>query len=344
MKPPEITVGFRAAGRGRLLLLLLLGFSVSRPPAARAAEAEAEAAYLRDGAVEAVRLRYGRAEEIERDLKEIGRSWRIYPSVRFLRYGFPAGDEALLLFGETGEVRTARMIAEHLDGFYSPAPAAALPLISRVPLEFSSPERIRKELLEISRSAGLNWEKGDFLIFPPGRRGGLFFLGPAEEARKVGEVTRELDLPRRSGPVDLGLASWHAVRRDFFNHFTTVFTLAVSALALVLLHFALVKIPGLGRRYERWFTLIWTRLLDNVRGRDFALEVIRKIADTAIVAAEKETPPPLSSGGERSRPAGGESPLRISRRLLRFRGLDPDDPEVKFALEKFLAARRRAKE
>ena len=106
-------------------------------------------------------------------------------------------------------------------------------------------------------------------------------------------------------------------------------TYVSAALLLLLVHFILVKLPFLGRIYERWFTLIWTKILDNVRGRDFAYEVIKSLIRTAVLSTEQSARRDKACGLAVSAAEKKSRALSVSRDLLRFRGFNPDDPQIK---------------
>ncbi len=289
--------------------------------------------------VEMVELENAAPDEIEAALKAFTRQWQLFPSLQFLASPAPsAGRKLLFLRGYADEVALARKIAEYLDGFY-PAPSARLAL-SRLPLEHVAAPEMRKKLLALSAVADLGWTPDRFLVFPSGSGGSLFFRGSGPEADEVREVKEELDQPRYSTALDLLAGFWRGFRRDFSTHFLTVTTYVVSALLLLLLHFLLVKTPWLGKRYERFFTLIWTKVLDNIKGRDFAFEVIKSIAETAVESAEQSTRAG-EEGGLRAAGEGGKKvrALAIARGLLVYRGFNPDDPQVKRVVEDLIEAK-----
>jgi len=88
-----------------------------------------------------------------------------------------------------------------------------------------------------------------------------------------------------------------------------------------------------GKFYQRWFTLIWTRLIDDVKGRGFAFEVIKSLAETAVEAVEQES---LAAGKNNKSderiltgPSKKARALVIVRELLIYRGFNPEDPQIK---------------
>ena len=129
---------------------------------------------------------------------------------------------------------------------------------------------------------------------------------------------------------------------DIGDNVITISTYVISALLLLFLHFLLIKIPGIGKVYERWFTLIWTKLLDGIKGKDFALEVIREITETAVLSSEQYSLAEIKSGRKTKTditPAEKkERALRIARQLLSYRGFNPDDPQIKRVVDDIIEA------
>lgn len=281
--------------------------------------------------VEMVTLRQADPARIRENLTLLNRSWGLFPSLQYLELPVPESDgELLFLRGRKDEVARAARIAEAMDRFYPPPPAAQ-PL-TPVPLGHLRGTAMRHQLLSLARASGLELAPGQLLVFPPGPGGSLFFRGPAPEARQLRDLTAELDQPRHGSWRDLAAAFTGAFRRDLSSSFLTVATYAASALLLLVLHFLLSRIPGLGKKYQRWFTLIWTRLIHDVKGRDFAYEVIRDLARTAAASVEQSSRRPLGAAGSPDGPGQPErkksQALAIARDLLAFRGFDPEDPEI----------------
>lgn len=276
-------------------------------------------------------LRQADPARIRENLALINRNWGLFPSLQYLELPVPESDgELLFLRGRKAEVEQAARIAEAMDRFYPPPPVAQ-PLIP-VPLVHLRGTAMREQLLALARSSGLELTPGQLLVFPPGPGGSLFFRGPAPEARQLRDLTAELDQPRHGTWRDLAAAFTGAFRRDLSSSFLTVATYAASALLLLVLHFLLSRIPWLGKKYQRWFTLIWTRLIHDVKGRDFAYDVIRDLARTAAVSAEQSFRRPLGAAAPPDQPGEAERKksraMAIARDLLAFRGFDPDDPEI----------------
>lgn len=311
-----------------LLLMLLPGYSSGEETGMDAA-GETAAAY--DRTVSLVALRNAPPARIREYLLLINRSWGLFPSLQFLEFPVPeGGSELLLLRGREEEVREAARIAEALDRLY---PSAAEPEpLAPVPLAHLGGPTMREKLLALARSAGLALQPEQLLVFPPGSSGSLFFRGPAAEAKQVRELKAELDQPRHGSPADLWSGFYREFRKDLSASFLAVATYAASALILLCLHFLLGRVPWLGKIYGRWFTLIWTRLIHDVRGRDFAYEVIKKLVETAVDSVEQLSRRPLATAGSPAVPVSPETKksraMAIARDLLVFRGFDPDDPEI----------------
>ena len=267
--------------------------------------------------------RFAPAAAVRESLLAVNRTWGIFPSVRAYVFAPAAGSPGLLILrGEKDDLLLARDVAAALDELG--VPASLVP----IPLEWRRAAAVKGDLIAISRASGVGWSEDDFTVFPAGGRGELFFRGEEEEAEKVRELAARLDQAEHAAPADVGLSFLRLFRKDLVSHFLTVSTLAASALLLVLFHFLLSRVPLLGRAYERWFTLVWTKLLDNVRGRDFAYEVLKDLVRTAVLSAEgaareeKPAGPSLAPAGLKDRA------LASARELLRFRGFDPDDPRI----------------
>ncbi len=281
--------------------------------------------------VEMVILRRAEPARIRENLSLLNRTWGIFPSLQYLELSVPESDgELLFLRGRKDEVARAARIAEGMDRFYPPPPEPR-PL-APIPLSHLRGTAMRPKLLSLADASGLELADDQLLVFPPGPAGSLFFRGPAPEARQLRELTAELDQPRHGSWRDLAAAFTGAFRRDLSSSFLTVATYAASALLLLVLHFILSRVPWLGRKYQRWFTLIWTRLIHDVKGRDFAYDVIRDLARTAAVSVEQSSRRPPGAAGSPEPPGQPEikksRAMAIARDLLAFRGFDPDDPET----------------
>ncbi len=324
------------------LIPLLLSLSAGFSPAVEEVPGRIElpeTAY--DRTVALVALRRAGTERIRENLALLHRNWGIFPTLQYLE--LPVGEdggELLFLRGRQEEVARAARIAEEMDRFY-PDPADPVTL-SPIPLGHLSGSSMRNQLLALSRAAGLELEPEQLLLFPPGSGASLFFRGPAPEAKRLGELKAELDQARHGSAVDLWSGFSGRFRRDLFNHFLTVSTYAASALLLLCLHFLLGWIPWLGKRYQRWFTLIWTRLIQDIKGRDFAYEVLKSLAETAVDSVEQASRRPLGSGAGPEIPESSERKksraMAVARDLAAFRGYNPDDPEVKRLLSDLVEA------
>ncbi len=311
------------------LFLLLPGFA---PGEETGMDFSGEPAAASDRTVSLVALRNASPERIREYLLLINRNWGLFPSLQFLEFPVPeGGGELLLLRGRQEEAEEAVRIAEELDRLY-PSPAEPEPL-APVPLAHLGGPAMREKLLALARAAGLALEPEQLLVFPPGSSGSLFFRGPAAEAKQVRDLKAELDQPRYGSPSDLWSGFYREFRKDLSANFLAVTTYAASALLLLCLHFLLGRVPWLGKRYQQWFTLIWTHLIHDVRGRDFAYEVIKRLVETAVDSVEQLSRRPLAAAVPPAVPVSPETKksraMAIARDLLVFRGFDPDDPEIK---------------
>ena len=299
---------------------------VSSPPAAAAPPG----AY--DRITIPVRLNNASPARIEEALVLLNRNWGIFPSIQYLRFPIPGGGpELLFLRGRNEEVESARRIAEQLDGL-CPDEEVAGP-VTPLPLANLSACSMREKILAISGEAGLGLGPEQLIIFPEKSGGSLFFQGSPSAASQVREIKKELDQPRHESVTDLISGFLRSFREDLSVHFLTVSTYAASAIILLIIHFVLIHIPWVGKFYQRWFTLIWTRLIDDVKGRGFAFEVIKELAETAVEAVEQESRGAVKTNKSSETILTGSSKkdraLSIARELLIYRGFNPDDPQIK---------------
>jgi hypothetical protein len=279
-----------------------------------------------------VRLNNASPARIEEALILLNRNWGIFPSIQYLRFPMPGGGpELLFLRGRNEEVESARRIAEQLDVLY-PSGEVAGP-VTPLPLANLSACSMKKKILAVAGEAGLGLGPEQLIIFPEKSGGSLFFQGSPSDANQVREIKKELDQPRHESIADLISGFLRSFREDLSVHFLTVSTYAASAIILLIIHFVLIHIPWVGKFYQRWFTLIWTRLIDDVKGRGFAFEVIKSLSETAVEAVEQEsrgavktnkTSETISTGSSKKARA-----LSIARELLVYRGFNPDDPQIK---------------
>ncbi len=291
--------------------------------------------------VEIVTLKNAPPARMQQTLKAIGQKWNLFPSLQIYIFQDESAHANLLFVrGYAAEVTLAVQVTGTLDKLFPPAEEGTI--LSPLPLKYVRAPAMKKKLLELSRTTGLGWQPGQLLIFPPGPSGSLFFNGSAAAAKKAGELKTELDQSYYGSFGDLCGRFWRAFRSDVGDNVITVSTYVISALLLLLLHFLLIKIPGIGRVYERWFTLIWTKLLDGIKGKDFALEVIREITETAVISSEQYSRAEIKSGRKTKAditPAGKkERARRIARQLLAYRGFNPDDPQVKRVVDDIIEA------
>ncbi|MEA1926562.1 MAG: hypothetical protein U9N73_00020 [Candidatus Auribacterota bacterium] len=279
-----------------------------------------------------VRLNNASPAQIEEALQLLNRNWGLFPSLQYLRFSIPGGGpEVLFLRGRNEEVESARSIAENMDALYPPedevSPISSLSLVN------ISAGSMKENILSLSPRAGLGIAPEQLIVFPDKAGGSLFFRGSQSSSRQIREIKDELDRPRYESFFDLIRGFLRAFRGDISTHFLTVSTYAASALLLLLIHFILIHLPWLGRLYQRWFTLIWTRMIDDIKGRGFAFEVIKSLAETAVDAVEQESTAALkSSKTSETVPTGQMKKVRglaIARELLIYRGFNPDDPQVK---------------
>jgi len=291
---------------------------------------------LPDREVEIVVLKASSPEAVKETLAGVGARWGLFAGMDILPVTGPApGSGALLVRGREEQVDLAVRLARGLDGLLPPAAVSSR--LVPVPLEHVGPAAMKEMLLLLWERAGLPADGPRLVIFPGESRGNLFFLGSAEEAARIASLARALDEPRFAGVADNFRGFWREFRSDLERHFIALSTYLAAALALLGLHLLLTVVPGLGPIYRRWFDLVWTRLLDGIKGRDFVYEVLRRLAETAVAAARNEPfPPPSGSAGD-----GGDLRRRAlanCRELMRLRGLDPNRSDLRGLAEQFVDA------
>lgn len=321
--------------------LLLILFPVFALAVEEIPEIFGEPAIAYDRSIVLVSLRRADPVWIRENLSLLNSNWGIFPSLRYLELAIPGGDvELLFLRGRQEEVTAASRIAEAMDRIY-PDPSEMMTLFP-IPLSHLSGPSMREKLLELAPAAGLELEPGQLLLFPPGSQGSLFFRGLTSESKKLRELKTELDQARHGSAADLLSGFCGRFRQDLSAHFFTVSTYAASALLLLILHFLLCRIPWLGRQYQRWFTLIWTRLIQDVRGRDFAYDVIKNLVETAVDSVEQSSSRALGASGGPELAESSEikksRALVIARDLAAFRGYNPQDPEIKRLISDLIEA------
>jgi hypothetical protein len=192
---------------------------------------------------------------------------------------------------------------------------------------------MRDKILTLSGQVGLGLAPEQLIIFPDKTGGSLFFRGTASAVSQVREIKKELDQSRHESLSDLIFGFLRRFREDLSVHFLTVSTYAASAVLLLIIHFILIHLPWVGKFYQRWFTIIWTRLINDVKGRGFAFEVIKSLTETAVEAVEQESIAPGKNNNSSETILTGSSKkaraLVIARELLIYRGFNPDDPQIK---------------
>ncbi len=304
-----------------VLLLGLLGWPGIFPGAGAAAADEPAAAY--ETALLVVGLKSAPPEAMRDLLKSVGRRWGIFAGLEIMPVVVEGSAGGALIFrGREEETASASQLARALDGFLAPAEAETV--LTPIPLDHLSAARMKDLLLGLAASAPFVLSPGQLLIYPEGPAGGLFALGP--DAARIKTLAGALDQPRYGSTASLLGAFWRDFRADLGRHFLTLSTYLVSALVLLGLHFLLTVLPGIGTLYERSFTLVWTRLLDGIKGRDFAYEILKSLAATAAAAARTEGKGAAAAAAGTPDPAGRA--WAVGRELLRYRGFDPDDPAL----------------
>jgi hypothetical protein len=119
--------------------------------------------------------------------------------------------------------------------------------------------------------------------------------------------------------------------------FGTLFSTVLSALILLILHAVLSRLPFIGKRYRRSFRLFWEKLFASFKGKDLAWEIIKAAAELGVSASAEP------AGEEQRRRAAAGAPafdqerrsraMAIAAGYARWRGLDPESPDVNRLLE-----------
>jgi hypothetical protein len=266
----------------------------------------------------------------------------VKPRYRVVPFALPGIAKANLVFvrGRDGEVRLIKKLLAAMDEAYGVGEAADIEgFLMQIPAgEIGAGEMMRR-LLEAANGAGLGIAEEDFTIYPAGESGKLFYIGDGRLAARVTELSSGLDRTKR-------LALSQRIARYFYKtcgevaaSFSVALSAAVSALALVLVHVALCRIPGIGNGYRRSFKYFWESLFAAFKGKDLAWEIIQAAAELGVASAERE----VTTRGGLGVPEGrrrAEAPVEIKSIAMRlasdyagWRGVKTGEPLTKRLLE-----------
>jgi hypothetical protein len=277
--------------------------------------------------VVAARLDAAHAEGL---LKELFQRLRMRPRYTLAVFPLPGDDRARLVFirGKDADVALVKKALVAMDAA-SPAAAAEMERVPLMRVETgpAGPAEMRRRIVAAAARARLPVEGKDLFIHPEGAEGGLFFTGPAALQARVAELAEGLGKNPPPGPADAARDWLLGLGRETARSFGGLLSAALSAAAVLLLHLLLCRLPRLGARYRRSFRLFWEKLFASFKGKDLAWEIIKAAAEFGAAAA---LPAP-----ERMR---GAAPPRAraldaARRYARWRGIDPDEPEVRGLLD-----------
>lgn len=273
------------------------------------------------------------AGRVEGLLKAVFSQLRMHPRYSLAVQPLPGEKRPRLAFirGRDADVALVKKALTAVDeASRLGAPEAKGPSLMRVDLGDLGAAEMRRRLVEAARRAKLLLGENDFIMYPDGAAGSLFFIGDPELSARVAEMSKGLDRPEppdaRARLKTYACRLWDETVKSFAGLFSTL----LSALILVLLHLVLCRLPLMGKRYRESFKLFWEQLFASFKGQDLALEIIKAAAGFGYA----------SSAGRfagAARAAGGVAPkdraMEVARKYVRWRGLDADSPEIKSLLE-----------
>ena len=213
--------------------------------------------------VDVVILNSADAGQVEESLKALFSRFKMHPRYTLAVYPLPGEKKPRLVFmrGKDVDVSLVKKALTAMDeAARLGAPEARGPSLMRVDLGELSAEEMKSRIVETARRAKLLLGENDFLVYPNGATGSLFFIGDPELSARVTEMSKGLDRPEP--PDMLARAKIYArqIGAETVKSFGGLFSTLLSALVLILLHLVLCRLPFLGRRYQRSFKLFWEKL------------------------------------------------------------------------------------
>ena len=271
--------------------------------------------------VVAARLDAGRAEEL---LKELFQRLRMRPRYALAVFPLPGDDRARLIFikGKDADVALVTKALVAMDAASPPAQEEERVPLLRVETGAAGPAEMRRRIVAAAARARLSVADKDLFIYPEGVEGGLFFTGPAALQAPVAELAEGLGKNPLPGAADAARDWLLGLGRETAKSFAALLSAALSAAAVLLLHLLLCRLPRLGARYRRSFRFFWERLFASFKGKDLAWEIVKAAAEFGAAAA---LPSPERMRG--AAPPRAQA-LDAARRYARWRGVNPDEPEI----------------
>lgn len=263
---------------------------------------------------------------------------KMKPSYRLAVYPLPGETKPRLLFikGREADVALVKKIVGAMET--AAEGGAEMPAVLRLESKSVSAAEMRKRLLDSFSRAGIPLREADLLLYPAGAAGSLFFIGSQELSARVAEMSKGLDRETPPGRTDLAKAYARQLCDETVKAFGTLFSTALSAVILIVLHSILSRLPFVGKRYRRSFKLFWEKLFASFKGKDLAWEIIKAAAELGVASAGVVGPaaPREAVGGAASAALGPEKKARamaVACAYARYRGVDPDRPEMRKLLE-----------
>ena len=279
---------------------------------------------------------------IEADLaisetRKLIKKMAIHPRVTMHRYSPPDSDRQIVFIkGSSKDVNTVKSVLSVIDGR-----SGRSLYITRFPLLKASAEKMKERLLDMAGIADIDVTEDQFIVYPSRGRGSLFFIGRQAVGDELQEIRKEFDKERHVSAREALLGYLEDFHNSLISSLGKVLVYLFLALILISVHYTLTVLPGVGRVYERFFTAIWSKLIADFKGRDFALAIIRAAAEVAAKAAEGKE----SETRRRMEPGKLPSPedIKLIARekalvYLEYRGIDTRDKRVGKLLDTFIDA------
>ena len=275
-------------------------------------------------------------EELLRDLfKRIG----VHPRYRIAVFRVPGEKKPHLVYirGKDQDVRLVKKILTGMEEAAALAQAGGRPFVIGYDLSEIGAREMVKRLVAAAGAIGIPLSTGDFVVYPPGEGGRLFFTGDPDLAPLVAELVKGFDTAPEPSLADRARAYARGLAGEMAASFGALLSTLVSALALLLLHAVIGRLPFIGKRYRKSFRLFWQRLFASFKGKDLAWEIIQAAAGLGVRASGFGVSPP---GGAREAAGPGvtgrerkERAMEVASDYMRWRDLDPSRPELRRLLE-----------
>ncbi|MCX6339792.1 MAG: hypothetical protein NTX71_07720 [Candidatus Aureabacteria bacterium] len=279
----------------------------------------------------------GRSEEL---LKVLFGQFKVKPRYALAVFPLPGEKKPRLVFirGKDVDVALVKKALTAMDeASRLGAPETKGPALVLVDIKEVTAAEMRRRLVETAARAKLLLSEEDFIIYPEGESGSLFFIGDPELADRVAEMSMGLDRAEPSGTLERAKIYAHQLWGETVKAFGGLFSTVLSAVALLLLHLILCHLPFMGSRYKRSFRLFWEKLFASFKGQDLAWEIIKAAAELGVASTA-----PLIRG-QREAAAGAvpsavshevrERAIQVASTYIRWRGIDAESPEVQALLE-----------